>query len=229
VPTRRPAWLLLTLANPAPPRTPMASATARVSAVLKAFDFSKAGRVVDVGGGTGELLSAILSANLSLEGALFELPHVVANARNVLSEAGVVERVHIVEGNFLEGPPPADDTILLKAVIHDWDDARAEVILRNCRKSVSSQGRLLIIEREPPKVGQRGAAIEPFLLDLEMLVVSPGGRERTRQEFTSLLSAVQFELTKVVPTDAPVSIFEARHLEHFRPDVGQTPYPAWAK
>jgi len=186
--------------------------TAQVSAVLKAFDFSKAGRVVDVGGGTGELLSAILSANLSLEGAVFELPHVVANARNVLSEAGVVERVHIIEGNFLEGPPPAGDTILLKTVIHDWDDARAEIILRNCRKSASSQGRLLIIERELPKVGQRGAAIEPFLLDLEMLVVSPGGRERTRQEFTSLLSAVQFELTKVVPTDAPVSIFEARHL-----------------
>jgi hypothetical protein len=183
---------------------------AQVPAVLKAFDFSSAGRIVDVGGGTGELLCAILSANRSLDGTLFDLPHVVENARSVLSEADVLERVHVVGGNFLEGAPPAGDTLLLKTIVHDWDDARAEVILRNCRKAVSSTGRLLMIERELPKVGQHGAAIEPFLLDLEMLVMSPGGRERTRQEFASLLSAAQFELMKVVPTEAPVSIFEAR-------------------
>jgi O-methyltransferase/methyltransferase family protein len=183
---------------------------AQVSAVLKAFDFSKAGRVVDVGGGTGELLSAILGTSRSLEGTLFDLPHVVANARGVLSEAGILERVHIVPGSFLEGAPPAGDTLLLKTIIHDWDDARAEVILLNCRKAVSSQGRLLIIERELPNVGEHRTAIEPFLLDLEMLVMSPGGRERTRQEFANLLSAAQFDLVRVVTTEAPVSIFEAR-------------------
>ncbi len=183
---------------------------AQVSAVLKAFDFSTAGHIVDVGGGTGELLSAILATNHSLNGTLFDLPHVVSNAKGVLSEAGVLQRVQLEGGNFLERAPPTGDTLLLKTIIHDWDDSRAQVILRNCRKAISSHGRLLIIERELPKVGQVGTAIEPFLLDLEMLVMSPGGRERTRQQFAKLLSAAQFELMGVLPTDAPVSIFDAR-------------------
>jgi hypothetical protein len=121
-----------------------------------------------------------------------------------------VDRVQVVGGNFLEGIPPGGDTLLLKTVVHDWDDARAAAILRNCRKMIPSTGKLLIIERELPEIGQPGQAEEAFLLDLEMLVMSPGGRERTRSEFAKLLSDTHFKLVRVVPTVSPVCIFEAQ-------------------
>ena len=187
-----------------------AISAAQVSAVMSVMDFSRAGVVVDVGGGTGELLSAILAANTTLKGILFDLQHVVAHAEAVFADRGVVDRVQFVAGNFLEGVPPGGDTLPLKTVIHDWDDARAATILRNCRKAMTSTSKLLIIERELPEFGQPVQAAEPFLLDLEMLVMSPGGRERTRSEFAKLLSDTQFKLVRVVQTRSPVCVFEAQ-------------------
>jgi predicted O-methyltransferase YrrM len=187
-----------------------AISAAQVRAVLGVIDFSRAGTVVDVGGGTGELLSAILAANGTLKGILFDLPHVVAHAEPVLADRGVVDRIQAVGGDFLEGIPSGGDTLLLKTVLHNWDDARAAAILRNCRSAISPTGKLLIIERELPEIGQVGQSEEAFLLDLEMLVMTPGGRERTREEFAKLLSDTQFELVRVVPTESPVSIFEAQ-------------------
>jgi hypothetical protein len=97
----------------------------------------------------------------------------------------------------------------MKTILHSWDDTRATAILANCRRAMTAGGKLLIIERELPEIGEAGQAAEAFLLDLEMLVMTPGGRERTRSEFARLLSDTQFKLARIVPTTSPVSIFEA--------------------
>jgi len=188
-----------------------ALSAASIRAVLEAFDFAQAGTVVDVGGGTGELLAAILAANPSLRGVLFDLPHVVAQATPILTEHKVVDRVKVVGGSFLETVPTGGNTYLMKSVIHDWDDARSMAILRNCRKAMTSGDRLLIIDRQLPELGQSGMA-ETFLTDLEMLVMTDGGRERTSEEFAKLLADTAFTLVKTVSTTSPLSIFEARPI-----------------
>ena len=186
-----------------------ATSAAQVAAIVGAFDFSQVGVVIDVGGGTGELLAAVLAANSSLRGTLFDLPHVVAHARSVFTDHGVMDRQQTMAGSFFESVPAGGNTYLLKTVIHSWDDARATAILANCRRAMTAGGKLLIIERDLPEIGEPGQTAEAFLLDLEMLVMTPGGRERTRSEFARLLSDTQFELARIVPTTSPVSIFEA--------------------
>ncbi len=181
----------------------------QVAAVLKALDLSDAGRIVDVGGGTGELLAAILRADPDKHGVLFDLPHVVAHAPAVFEQHGLGQRAHCVGGSFFDTPPPAGDTYLLKSIIHDWDDARSSAILRNCRAGINDKGRLILLERELPEFG-RATTPDAFLLDLEMLVMTPGGRERTRSEFAALLSGAGFELVQVTPTASPLSAFHAR-------------------
>jgi hypothetical protein len=186
-----------------------ATSAAQVAAIVGAFDFSQAGVVIDVGGGTGELLAAVLTANALPRGILFDLPHVVAHARSIFTDNGVMDRAQTMGGSFFESVPAGGNTYLLKTVIHDWDDTRAMAILANCRRAMTAGGKLLIIERELPEVGEPGQTAEALLLDLEMLVMTPGGRERTRSEFARLLSDAQFKLAKVVSTTSPVSIFEA--------------------
>jgi hypothetical protein len=161
--------------------------SAQTTAVVGAMDFSQSGVVVDVGGGTGELLAAILVAHPGLSGVLFDLPHVVAHAPDVLN----------------------GKTYLMKTILHDWDDARATKILKNCRRAMSVTDRLLIIERELPGFGSHNRETEVFFLDLEMLVMTPGGRERTRKEFDNLLSDTGFKLERTISTACPLSIFEA--------------------
>src|SRR5262245_1313212 len=132
--------------------------SAQVAAVLGVMDFFQAGVVVDVGGGTGALFAAILVANPALRGIWFDLPYVVAHAKQVLGESGVTDRVEIRGGSIFKGVPSDGDTYLLKTVLHDWDDARAMAILQNCRTAMKSASRFLIVERELPQVGQPGRA-----------------------------------------------------------------------
>ena len=121
----------------------------------------------------------------------------------------MIDRAQTMGGSFFESIPSGGNTYLMKTVIHDWDDARATAILANCRRAMTAGGKLLIIERELPEIGAPGQTAEAFLLDLEMLVMTPGGRERTRSEFARLLSDTQFKLVRIVPTTSPLSIFEA--------------------
>ena len=186
-----------------------ATSAAQVAALVGAFDFSQAGVVVDVGGGTGELLATVLAANLSLRGILFDLPHVVAHAQSVFTDHGVMDQQQTMGGSFFESVPSGGNTYLMKTIVHSWDDARATAILANCRRAMTAGGKLLVIERELPEIGASGQTAEAFLLDLEMLVMTPGGRERTRSEFARLLSDTQFKLVRIVPTTSPLSIFEA--------------------
>ena len=185
----------------------MASLTALVSqAVLAAYDFGRFGVVVDVGGGTGAFLADILMANPSARGVLFDQPHVVSGAPALLSAAGVDGRCDVVGGSFFDSVPDGGDAYVMKAVIHDWDDQRAEVVLRTCRRHVSPSAVLLLVERvlAPPNEGAAGK-----LSDLNMLV-SPGGQERTLLEFVELLERCGFGSIREVPTRGPVSVIEAR-------------------
>jgi hypothetical protein len=176
--------------------------------LLDAIDFGRAKVVVDIGGGTGELLCAILTAHRNLRGILFDRPHVVDRAAHALSELG--DRCSVEGGSFFERVPAKGDTYLLKHILHDWDDERAGVILRCCRRCMPANGRLFIIERKLPDIAEPEADAEGFLTDLEMLVMTSGGRERTEAELRKLLATAGFELLRTLPTASPLFVFEAR-------------------
>jgi hypothetical protein len=185
--------------------------TARVTnaPIVAAYNFSRFGTVVDVGGSTGGLLGAILQANPGLRGILFDLPHVVSGAAPVLTEAGVADRCAVVSGSFFESVPEGGDAYILKYVIHDWDDERAVAVLRRCRDAMAPGAVLLVIEQVVPERLEPGAAARRVTrMDLQMLVLTPGGRERTEREFRSLLGEAGFELRAAVPT-ASFHVLEA--------------------
>jgi SAM-dependent methyltransferase len=178
--------------------------------LITAYDFSSFSCIADVGGGTGRLLADILAANPEVRGILFDLPDVSTAAPPLLEASGVAGRCKLVVGNFFEGVPAGADAYLLKHVLHDWDDARAITIISNCRKAMAPSATLLIVERVLPERAEEGRAAEAYLVDLEMLVQAPGGRERTESEFQAILSAAGFAMTRIVPTTTPVIVIEAR-------------------
>lgn len=188
----------------------MTSYSAALSApVVAAYDFSSFGRIVDVGGGNGRFLTDILAANSRVHGIVFDLPNVVTMATALVNASAAVERCEIIAGDFFESIPSGADAYLLKQVIHDWDDARCVAILTNCHKAMSPAAKLLIVERVMPEKAEAGRAADSYLLDLEMLVNTPGGRERTEAEFSDILIEAGFRLTRIVPTSAQVSVIEA--------------------
>jgi C-methyltransferase len=193
-----------------------------VRAVVKAYDFAAAKRVVDVGGGHGTLLSAILAATPQAEGVLFDLAEVLAGADATLEASGQLHRVEKVAGNFLEAVPADGDIYIMKHIIHDWDDARCIALLQNCRKAMKPDGRVLIVEHV---ITDQPESTMARLLDLEMLVMTPGGRERTDQEFRELLQKAGLKLERIIPTESPLCLLEAvaakpaddSHSSHRRP------------
>ena len=174
-------------------------------AVLAAYDFSTFRHIVDVGGGQGALLAAILSVCPATRGTLFDQPQVVAGAKANLEERNVSDRCDIVGGSFFEAVPEGGDAYLMRYIIHDWEDDEAIAILRVCRRAMREPARLLLIERN---VGPPNEAPATKFSDLNMLV-APGGRERTREEFASLFALSGFELTRVVPAGTG-NVIEAR-------------------
>ena len=174
-------------------------------AVAQAYDFSGFKNVVDVGGATGNLLAAILSSHAGPRGVLFDMPHVVADAPALLKAHGVEDRVTIEAGSFFETVPAGGDCYLLSHIIHDWNEDRCLTILGHCRKAIKPGGRLLIVEMVLPA----GDTPHPGkVLDMVMLVF-PGGQERTEAEYASLLGKAGFRLSRVVPTASAVSVVEA--------------------
>ncbi|MDM0108648.1 methyltransferase [Variovorax sp. J22R24] len=164
------------------------------AALLAAYDFGRFRTVVDVGGGTGALLAAILRAHPGLEGILFDQPHVVAAASAFMERAGVADRCRIEGGSFFEAVPEGADAYVLRAVIHDWDDVEAVRILTVVRKAMAADGRVLLVERiiAPPNEGR-----DAKFSDLNMLV-APGGRERTREAFELLLEPARLQAAAVI-------------------------------
>lgn len=174
-------------------------------AVAKAYDFSGSGTIVDVGGATGNLLAAILGRHSGPRGVLFDRPHVVADAPALLEARGVAGRVTIEPGDFFQGIPAGGDVYLLSHIIHDWNEQQCLTILGHCRRAMKPDGRLLIIETVlPPGDTPHQGKVQ----DMVMLVV-PGGQERTEAEYHSLLGKAGLRLNRVVPTESVVSIVEA--------------------
>jgi hypothetical protein len=179
------------------------------SALVEAIALRAGDVLVDVGGGTGQFLATTLLANPSATGILFDLPSVVLHAPSLLSTHNVSDRCAIDGGSFFECVPGAGDVYLLKQVIHDWDDERATKILQSCRRCMPQAAKLLIIERQMPELGTADLAVGPCLVDLEMLVMTPGGRERTTSEFRALLVDSGFTLNRITPTASSFCVFEA--------------------
>jgi hypothetical protein len=179
--------------------------TAIAPLVAEAYDFSGINRLADIAGGHGYLLAQILKANPNLKGILFDVPPVIAGASSLLEEEGVDGRVEKVSGDFFASVPKGADAYIMKHIIHDWDDERAQRILQNINAAMSPEGKVLIVEVVVPEDN------EPHyskLLDLEMLV-SPGGVERTATEYRELLAAAGLRLTSIIQTKSPYSIIEA--------------------
>jgi hypothetical protein len=174
-------------------------------AVAEAYDFGALRSIVDVGGATGNMLAHILQRHRGPRGVLFDLPHVVTDAPAFLAARGVAERVSIESGSFFERVPAGHDAYILSHIIHDWDPQQCRTILGHCRKAIDPKGRLLIVEMVLPE----GDTPHPGkMLDM-MMLVGPGGQERTPSEYAELLGQAGFKMTKVVPTASAVSIVEA--------------------
>jgi hypothetical protein len=174
-------------------------------ALLDAYDFGRFAKLMDVGGGTGALLAAVLAEYPALQGVLFDQPHVVAGAEALLGAAGVADRCRVVAGSFFEAVPEGADAHVLKSVIHDWEDEEATAILRTCRRALEPDGAVLVVERvlAPPNEGP-----EAKFVDLTMLVMT-GGRERTLDEYAALFEAAGLRLAGATPTGAGFSVLEA--------------------
>ena len=171
-------------------------------AFVAAYDFPAMDTVVDVGGGTGALLAEVLRAHPGLRGVLFDQPHVVAGAAPVLAAAGVAERCRMEGGDLLTVVPAGGDIYLLSLIIHNWDEAHALAILRNCRTVLAEGARLVLLEALIPDritAPQRpSAAVDPVQMDMSMLVMLRG-RERTEVEYRDLFAAADLRLARVIP------------------------------
>jgi O-methyltransferase domain/Dimerisation domain len=168
-----------------------------IAAAVEEYDFGPAGTVVDVGGGQGGLIAAILTTNPRLRGVLYDLPHVVA--AQIVDAAGVGDRCEYVGGDFFESVPAGGDVYMLANILHDWDDERALRILRNCRAAMNPGGRVLVGERVLPDTSEPSQA---KLMDLEMLVMNVrGARQRTESEFREMFASAQLRLSDVTHGD----------------------------
>jgi|tagenome__1003787_1003787.scaffolds.fasta_scaffold20983072_2 hypothetical protein len=173
--------------------------------ILETFDFGRFRTLVDVGGGLGTFVAGVLAAYPSLKGILFDQPHVLAEADDLLRDAGVADRCRVVAGSFFDSVPEGGDGYLLKSILHDWPDEESTTILRACRQAIVSDGRLLVVERV---VGGPNEGAQTKFSDLNMLVM-PGGRERTLDEFAALFEAAGFRLEGETPTASGFSVLEA--------------------
>ena len=173
-----------------------------------AYDFSGFKVVADVGGGNGSLLISVLQKHKGLRGILYDLPGVTERAKANLAAAGVADRCDVIGGSFFESIPTGADAYLMRHIIHDWDDEKSTTILRNVHTAMAGDARLLLVEGViPPGNGPNFGK----LLDLTMLTI-PGGKERTEAEYRALFRGAGFELTRIVPTTAEVSVIEGQRI-----------------
>ena len=182
-------------------------------ALLAAYDFSPYRRIVDVGGGRGHVLAAILEANPGARGVLFDQPSVIEDARPYLEDRGVIGRCELVGGSFFDRIPVGGDLYVLKHVLNSFDDGPSGALLSACRQAMDAGATLLLIERVVPSRPDAPAEAlsDGALMDLQMLVMQ-AGRERTEDEFRALLGPAGFALRRVIPTAGPVSIVAADPL-----------------
>ena len=177
-----------------------------IPAVLKVYDFTGIGTLVDVAGGHGQVLTSILSAYPSMKGVLADLPHVLAGAEPRIRAMGLADRCRLEAIDFFKAVPSGGDAYIMKHIIHDWDDEKSIAILKNIRSAMNPGGRVILLDSVLPPANQPDFG---KIIDLEMMLM-PGGRERTEEEFRSLFEHAGFRLTKIVRTESPLSVIEAR-------------------
>ncbi len=178
-----------------------------IPAALDAYDFSGIDTLVDVAGGHGQVLISVLQRYPNMRGILFDLPHVIKGAVPRIPAAGVEGRLTTQTGDFFAAVPPGGDAYIMKHIIHDWDDDRALKILENIKKAMKPGGRVILLE----SVLLPGSTQPDFgkVIDIEMLLM-PGGKERTEEEFRALFARAGFKLARIVPTQSPLSVVEGR-------------------
>jgi hypothetical protein len=178
---------------------------AETPATIEAYGFTGLQTIVDVGGGNGSALVAILRSAPQARGIVFDLPGVVERTTPLIAAAGLASRCTAQAGSFFESVPGGADAYVLRHILHDWDDQKSIQILRRCREAAAAGGKVLVVESVIP------GGDEPHpgkWLDVIMLAV-PGGRERTAAEYEALLEAAGLKLQRIVPTRSPVSVVEA--------------------
>lgn len=181
--------------------------------VLLSYSFDHCNQIIDVGGGDGSLLIAILQRKPEIRGVVYDLPLVADRARQRIAEAGLVNRCAATGGDALVEVPVGGDAYILSRVLHDWDDDSACKILINCRKALPVDGRLLVIERAmPDKLQDLSSNRDTILSDISMtdlnMMVMTTGRERTVAEYKELYRKAGLELTEVVPTQTAMNVME---------------------
>ncbi len=189
----------------------MVEQTLQVAAsIVRAYDFSGIGTVIDVGGGYGALLSVALEAYPHLTGASADLAYMEPEATAFLSGRGLAQRARFIPTDFFESVPSGADVYLLKYIIHDWNDHDAGEILRNTREAAGSRGAVLLVERiVPERITPEPEQAGVVSGDINMMVAT-GGLERTQEEYRRLLESAGLELTRIIPTASAFSLLEAR-------------------
>jgi len=175
-----------------------------INAILSAYDFSTARTIIDVAGGHGTLLAAILNAYPNIQGILFDLPQVIQQAEPVLKAAGVEQRCTITAGDMFTSIPAEGDIYMMKTVLHDWDDDHSVAILQVCQAAMPAHAKLLLMTRV---VAPGNTPDFSKFMDLNMLI-SMEGKERTSAEFEALLDAAGLTLSRIIPTRSTLSIIE---------------------
>jgi hypothetical protein len=188
----------------------MVEMTRRVSPLIAAsYDFSRFRSAMDVGGGHGALLTAILAKHPALRGIVFDQPHCREGAKALFDQAGLGGRFEFVAGSFFERVPPGADAYLIKSVIHDWDDERSLAILRNVRAAMAADAHLVVVEPIfPDRVSANPNDAMSVFSDLNMLVLA-GGLERTERQYRELVEAAGFRVERIVPTPSAFSLIDA--------------------
>ena len=182
------------------------------TSVIEAYSFAKFAKVIDVGGGNGSLLIALLEANPGMRGAIFDIPHVAEAAKRRVDEANLSDRCEVVSGDAFSDVPRGGNAYILSRVIHDWNDDRALAILTSCRRAIAPDATLLLIERVlPDSFSQTDDALPLCITDLHMMVMN-GGRERSEAQYRTLLARAGFTLTRIVATGSCMNVIEARPL-----------------
>lgn len=175
------------------------------TAITEGYDFSKIQKLVDVGGGHGSLIASILKSNPMMKGVLFDQPSVIEGAKHLLEKQGVFSRCELVGGDFFQTVPAGGNAYILKHIIHDWDDERSLTILKHCYQAMVENDLLLVVEQVIPPGNN------PFmgkLHDINMLIMSDGGCERTEAEYRTLFERAGFKLTKIFPTQSDANVIE---------------------
>lgn len=183
----------------------MSGMTAQANESLHAaYEFAGIKKIMDVGGGHGGLITSILDKNPGMTGILFDSPTVIEGAQPKIAGSSIADRCEVTGGDFFQSVPEGADGIILKWIIHDWNDEQSVAILKNCHRALPENGKLILVEAVVP------ATSEPHFskfIDLNMLVMT-GGRERTEAEFRQLYEDAGFKLGRIVPTESPFSVIE---------------------